>query len=434
MKTDAWLSRKEQMDVVKGLLKYGLLKFSNERKLPLKMGGYTDIYIALRDSRNNPEAIDFLAKLYAMAIKRLNPDRFVEIPDSVSGIAGHLSVVCGKPYLTIREQAKEGRVADAKMIGTAVPGENIVILDDVITDGASKLAPYQECVKRGLNCLAVVVLVDRQQGWKKKFAELGIDTTVYAGMTLHDVRRCLIELGEMKRCYPEKEEKNPIIVALDDKSWEEALPILDPLRTTGCIIKVNDMVFNEGFENLLPELSVYGRVMVDIKANDIKNTVENTLKRLRVHKPWGVTIHASAGSEKIASAVKILEGTGTKVLAITVLTDIGEEDCVEIFGRKPRDQVLAMAKLAHDAGAQGLVCSAEEVKTLRELYPDMTLVTPGIRSPDQSTHEHERKGTPSQAIGDGASNIVMGRQILKTPDPIAEVNRILTQELGICGV
>lgn len=196
-KMSTWLSRDEQREVVKKLLEYGLLKFSNERKFPLKKGGYTDVYFAARDSRNNPEAINFLAELYAIAIRILDPDRFIEIPDSVSGIAGHLSVICDKPYLTIREQAKEGRVADAKIIGTVVPGEDVVIIDDVITDGASKLAPYQECVKRGLNCLAIVVLIDRQQGWEKKFAELGIKTTVYAGMTLHDVRQCLVELGEL---------------------------------------------------------------------------------------------------------------------------------------------------------------------------------------------------------------------------------------------
>lgn len=430
---ETWLSRKEQKWVVKNLLKYGLLEYSNDRKLPLKKGGYTDIYIALRNSRNNAESINFIAKLYEMAIRKLNPDRFVEVPDSVSGLAGHLSVLCGKPYLTIREQAKEGRVADAKIIGTAVPREKVVIIDDVITDGASKLAPYQECVKKKLNCLGIVVLVDRQQGWKEKFSELGIETTVYAGMTLHDVRRCLIELGELQRCDPKIEEKNPIIVAIDGVTWEKALPILDPLRTTGCIIKVNDWIFDEGFKHLLPELSTYGRVMVDIKAHDIRNTIKNTFERLIDHEPWGVTIHASAGGEKIIEAVQILRETKTKVLAITLLTDVGTKDCKDIYNCGPHDQVLYMAELAHEAGAHGLVCSAEEVKSLRKIYPDMTLVVPGVRSPGKSTDEHARKGTPKQVIEDGASNIVMGRQILQSPDPIAEVNRILTQELGICG-
>lgn len=193
-----WLSPEEQMRSVEKFLRYGLLRYSKDGYFPLKKGGYTDIYFAARDARNNPEAIDFLAKLYAMALRRINFDRFVEVPDAISGIAGHLSVISGKPYLTIREQSKEGRVADAKIIGTIVSKENVVILDDVITDGASKLIPYQECTRKGLNCIAVLVLIDREQEWERKFAELDIKMNVYAGMTLHDVRRCLVELGIAK--------------------------------------------------------------------------------------------------------------------------------------------------------------------------------------------------------------------------------------------
>ena len=426
-----WLSPEEQRWAVEGFLRYGLLKYSNNRSFPLKKGGFTDIYFAARDARNNPEATDFLAKLYAMALKRIDPDRFVEVPDAVSGIAGHLSVISGKPYLTIREQSKEGRVADAKIVGTIVPGEEIVILDDVITDGASKLAPYQECLNKNLKCLAILVIIDRQQGWEEKFNELGIKTTVCAGMTLHDVRRCLIELGKLQRCDPETEKKNPIIVAIDGVGWDEALPILDPLRTTGCIIKVNDWIFNEGFENLLPELSVYGRVMVDIKSHDITNTVGNTFRRLAKYKPWAVTIHASAGKKKISEAVKQSRDYGIKVLAITLLTDIGYDECMKIYNRNAHDQVMAMATLAVGAGAHGLVCSAEEVMDLSTNFPGILLVVPGIRSPDKDTDEHERKGTPKQVIKDGASYIVMGRQILQSPNPVAEVNRILTEELEI---
>lgn len=200
MKTDLglpWLSPDDQRWAVKKFLEYGLLKFSNEKKFPLKSGGYTDIYFAAGDTRNSPDSIRFLAELYARAIKNINPDRFVEIPDAVSGIAGYLSYICNKPYITIRDCPKEGRVTDARIIGNAVAKETFVIIDDVITDGTSKLAPYQECLKRDLACVAIVVIIDRQQGWKENFDKLEIKTTVYAGMTLQDVRDCLVKLGEM---------------------------------------------------------------------------------------------------------------------------------------------------------------------------------------------------------------------------------------------
>src|SRR3989344_1992924 len=184
-----WLFPEEQAEVVRCLLEGGLLKFDNGRKLPLKSVGMTDVYINLRDARDNSWAIKFIVNRYETTLRRLGVDRFVEVPDSVSCFAGPLSIATGIPCLTIREGAKEGRVSDAKMIGHPVFGETVCILDDVVTDGASKIVPYQVCVNTGMHVKALVVLVDRQQGWQKKFAEKGIQLPVWPGMTLHDVRR-----------------------------------------------------------------------------------------------------------------------------------------------------------------------------------------------------------------------------------------------------
>lgn len=426
-----WLDPEEQEEVIRGLLRYELLKFSNKRDLPLKSGGKTDVYINLRDARNHPEAIGFISRFFANALWRLPITRFVEVPDAVSCFAGPISIMTGLPYLTIREQAKEGRVAKAKVIGSAEKGEEIAILDDVVTDGASKIEPYRECIRMGLTVHSLVVLVDREQGWKKKFAELGIDLEVWPGMTLHDVRRYLVHSGLMERCDSALEAKNPIIVALDGKDWEGILPTIDALRTSGCIFKVNDLLFDEGMKNLLPDLSVYGRVMVDVKGHDIPNTLENIAKRLKKHAPWGVTVHASGGEEMIRKTVEALKGTPTKVLAVTVLTSLDEKSCKEIYTCMPAEQVWVLAAIAHRAGAHGLVCSPEEAKELRERYPEMTLVTPGIRSEGVDKGDQKRVGTPKAAIENGASNLVMGRQILGAPDPVAEVIRVLKDELAV---
>ncbi|MDD5675763.1 MAG: orotidine-5'-phosphate decarboxylase [Chitinivibrionales bacterium] len=429
--TTPWLSPEDQLEVVEVLYRFGIIKVSNNRDLPLKSGGTTDIYISLRDARNNPGAIEYISNLFAETLLRTVIDRFVEIPDSVSCFAGPISLFAGLPYLTIREQAKEGRVSDAKIIGNANPCDRIAIIDDVITDGASKIAPYMECKKRKLNIIGLIVLVDRQQGWQKVFKENGINMKVWPGMTLHDVRRCLIELDLLQRCEENVEQINPIIVALDGKNWNELLPILDQLRTTGCIFKVNDLVFAEGFDHLLPELATYGRVMVDLKNHDIPNTLVNTCARLRKHNPWAVTIHASGGPEMIAAAVKTFEGTATKVLAVTVLTSINQADCEEIYNRPPTEEVLKLAEIAAKAGAQGLVCSPQEVAMLHENYPGLLLVVPGIRSPEKSVSgdDQKRTGTPQQVMSDGADHIVMGRQILQAANPVAEVNRILNEDL-----
>src|SRR3989344_8155266 len=131
-----WLYPEEREAVVAGLLEHGLLKFDNARSLPLKSGGKTDVYINLRDARDKPRAIELLADLFSIPLRRLNVGRFVEVPDSVSCFAGPLAIKTDIPYLTIREDAKEGRVADAKVVGHPAKGEQICILDAVIPNGA----------------------------------------------------------------------------------------------------------------------------------------------------------------------------------------------------------------------------------------------------------------------------------------------------------
>lgn len=426
-----WLAQWEKEKICRALLQYDLLKWDNTRQLPLKSGGKTDIYINLRNARSSPEALMFLAQTFTNPMTRLSPDRFVEVPDSVSCFAGPLAIMADIPYITIREEAKNSRVAKAKTIGDYDSKERVTIIDDVITDGASKIIPYRECVAMGLDVLPLVVLVDRQQGWRKKFQAEDIPLDVWPGMTLHDIRRYLTENGLMQRCDPTTEEKNPVIVALDGRDWEDILPLLDILRTTGCILKVNDLLFAEGINNLIPDLQVYGRVMADIKGHDIKNTLENIAKRIRPHNPWAITIHGSGGKEMIETTVKALEGTATKILVVTVLTSIDKATCEEIYTRLPIDEVRVLARIANEAGAQGLVCSPQEVGELREKYPNMTLVTPGVRSSDADVGDQKRIGTPAMAIEAGANHLVMGRQILGATDPAEEVLRVMRDELNL---
>lgn len=427
-----WLDPVEQKILVNQMLEFGLLKFSNSRDLPLKSGGKTDVYINLRDARNNPEAISHISWMYENPLRRLRPDRFIEIPDAVSCFAGPLSISMNMKYITIRDRPKEGRATKATSIGSAPFGNTAVIIDDVVTDGESKIVPFFEAKAMGLQVQNLVVLVDRQQGWKKKFAELGVNLSVWPGMTLHDVRKILVsDFGVMQRCNSEVEEKNCVIVALDGKNWEETLAIIDPLRPSGCILKVNDLLFGRGIENLVPDLQVYGRVMADLKCHDIPNTVKNTCEWLRKSPPWAVTVHASGGGEMVKAAVDALAGTSTKVLAITVLTSISPETSEEIYTRLPLEQVRVLAKIATKQGAHGFVCSPEEARELKEMYPSKMIVTPGIRSEATPKDDQARIATPRGAKDNGSDYLVMGRQILGAKDPVAEVKRVMAEELAI---
>lgn len=424
----SWLDPIEQRELVDDLLKYQLIRFSNGRDLPLKSGGTTDVYMNLRDARNNPDAIKKIARAYENPLRRLRPDRFIEVPDAVSCFAGPLAMATGIPYITIRESPKGGRVAKANSIGSASFGSTGVIFDDVITDGESKIIPFREATKLGLQVNNLVVLVDRQQGWEKNFVRQEVDLLVWPGMMLHDVRKLLIsDFKVMQRCKPETEEANCIIVALDAMSWEETLVVIDLLRPSGVILKFNDLLFDRGIEKLISDAQVYGRVMADLKCHDIPNTVGNTCARLRKNPPWAVTVHASGGVKMMKAAVTALEGTATKVLAITVLTSIDPTTSQEIYGRRPLEQVGVLAEMAVQAGVHGFVCSPQEASYLRESYPTKIIVTPGIRSDATPKDDQARCATPRGAIESGAHYIVMGRQILNSSDPVAEVRRVMEE-------
>src|SRR3989344_3431208 len=304
-----WLVPGEKEEVIERLVKSRLIRWSNKRDLPLKSGGFTDVYVNLRDMRSHPDIMRFLAEIYENPLRRLKVNRFVEVPDAVSQMAGIIAANTGIPVVTIREEAKQGRVVKGRLIGDLHPGERVAIIDDVITDGVSKLAALEELRAASVQIAGLVVLVDRQQGWQKKLSEWGFGNVgVWPAMTLHDIRKFLITKNLMQRCEVEIEKKNPLIVALDGKNWDDILPTVDRLRTTGCILKVNDLLLGEGIETLLPDLSVYGRVMADLKCHDIPNTVENICRRLRPCPPWAVTVHASGGAKMVAAAKKMLEG------------------------------------------------------------------------------------------------------------------------------
>lgn len=426
-----WLTPPEQDEVLGELVRFdcGLIKWDNNRKLPLKSGGKTDVYINLREARNNPKACRFLAEVYANPLSRLRVDRFAEIPDSVSCFAGMLSEELDCPFITLRDVPKEGRVTKSAMIGQVQDGERICLVDDVITTGTSKLGPFTRLAELPVEQLPMVVLVDRQQGWKNGFEDAGISKEVWPSMTLHDVRRFLVTSGLMRRCDPNIEAKNPIIIALDGKNWEEVLTVADPLRTTGCILKFNDLLWDLGFERLLRDASVYGRIMADIKGHDIPNTLANISKRLLRNPPWAVTVHGSGGEKMIKAVVDTFKETPTKVLVVTVLTSIDQVTAEEVYHRAPLDQVKVLAAIGQRAGAHGFVCSPKEVGELKALYPEKTFVTPAVRSPGVGSDDQARVDTPAKAMENGATHLVMGRQILGANNPVAEVQRVLKDEL-----
>lgn len=224
--------------------------------------------------------------------------------------------------------------------------------------------------------------------------------------------------------------RNPIIVALDGKTYDESVELASKLSGKVGAVKLNDLFFECGIAVVEEMMGLGCPVMLDGKFHDIPNTVKNTLRRLKdVDGIEIVTVHASGGLEMMSAAFKEMPG---RIAAVTVLTSLDEIMCEGIYGMQPSGVVLRLAKTAYVASASYVVCSGHELGTLKGL--DIKKIVPGIRPKwYQSKGDQKRTMTPHQAIEAGADYLVMGRAITTADDPVAAVERTL-EEMTYGGV
>lgn len=220
-----------------------------------------------------------------------------------------------------------------------------------------------------------------------------------------------------------------LIVALDVSSAGEAQRLVQRIGEAAGIYKVGLQLFTAEGPGLVRELVASGRrVFLDLKLHDIPNTVGHAVKaaaELGVHM---LTVHSSGGSAMLRAAAEASAGR-LNLLAVTVLTSLSDDDLHEIgVPGQVVDQALRMAVLARTAGCHGIVTSPRELLPLRRLLGEsFAIVTPGIRPAGAATHDQQRTATPAQAIGNGASHIVVGRPITHAPDPIQAAQAIITE-------
>jgi orotidine-5'-phosphate decarboxylase len=164
-------------------------------------------------------------------------------------------------------------------------------------------------------------------------------------------------------------------------------------------------------------------VFLDLKLHDIPNTVAGAVRSLLPLGASMLTIHASGGAKMIAAAAQAAaEGAKRpKILAVTVLTSLDETALAETgVAGSPAEQVLRLARLALENGADGLVCSAHEITRLRDAFgAKPILVVPGIRPKGADIGDQARVMTPEEAVSAGADYIVVGRPITGAADPAA---------------
>ena len=218
-------------------------------------------------------------------------------------------------------------------------------------------------------------------------------------------------------------------MALDVSTAAEAQKLVQRVGDDAGIYKVGLQLFTAEGPGLVRDLVRSGkRIFLDLKLHDIPNTVVHAVKsavELGVHM---LTIHASGGAAMLRAATEAAAGR-INILGVTVLTSLNDEDMQEIgISGRVSDQVLRMASLAQSAGCQGIVTSPREALMIRKSMGEgFAIVTPGVRPVGAETHDQQRTATPAQAIGNGASHIVVGRPITHAADPAQAAQAIISE-------
>src|SRR4051794_4670593 len=218
-----------------------------------------------------------------------------------------------------------------------------------------------------------------------------------------------------------------IIVALDFPSAELAIAFAAKLDPATCRVKVGKELFTAAGPSLVESLTDKGfEVFLDLKFHDIPTTVANACKAAAGLGVWMMNVHALGGRKMLCAAREAVSPGSAKLIAVTLLTSMGPADLSDVgISEKPRDVVRRLALLAHDCGLDGVVSSAMEAAELRSTIGEgFCLVTPGIRPAGASPDEQKRITTPSEAIRNGASYLVIGRPITQASDPVLVLQQL----------
>lgn len=214
-----------------------------------------------------------------------------------------------------------------------------------------------------------------------------------------------------------------VVVALDFAKQDDALVFIDKIQPSDAKLKIGKEMFTHFGPQFVTGLVDRGfDVFLDLKFHDIPNTVAKAVSAAADLGVWMVNVHASGGSKMMHQAKLALDTYGKDaplLIAVTVLTSMSAEDLIELgITATPEQHVLNLARLAKDAGLDGVVCSAQEARMLKtNLGKDFKLVTPGIRPVGAAVDDQKRIMTPPQAIDLGVDYLVIGRPITKANDP-----------------
>ncbi len=235
--------------------------------------------------------------------------------------------------------------------------------------------------------------------------------------------------------------RSSLIVALDFDSLTTAVKFAKQVADLVGMFKIGSQLFTSAGPEAIRQIAQLGSgIFLDLKFHDIPNTVAGAVlasaampgvQLLNVH-ALGGTAMLRAAAQAVSAGVP-MGADRPRLLAVTVLTSMDQKAIREVgIGGPPSSRVLKLAKLAQQAGVDGVVASVQEAKAIRRACGrEFLIVTPGVRPKDRSEgakkDDQARTATPREAIKAGADFLVVGRPILAAPDPRRAAEEIVDE-------
>jgi orotidine-5'-phosphate decarboxylase len=233
------------------------------------------------------------------------------------------------------------------------------------------------------------------------------------------------------------EAKSKIIFALDVNGLAEIDRFAGMLSGKVGMFKVGKELFTSCGPDAVRTVQRHGgRVFLDLKYHDIPNTVAKAMLEAARLGVQLANLHALGGSEMMETAAtavrKEFGDQRPRLLAVTILTSSTQETLRGVGIDHPlQEMVVRLAKLAQNAGMDGVVASPLEIELIRAACgPDFLIVTPGVRPTFASMDDQKRIMTPNEAVAAGADYMVIGRPIAKAENPQAAADLIADEIVG----